>query len=123
MNIDMIAYRGISKYQEYKEGDILKNIGFIFCTLNIDYAKFYMKDTSECYKSDGTYMQYAKQSLNGSTLFKIHIPKGTHFLDNSDCNYLRQLITSEIILSSNISLKVLNVTTTDNNSIVETIIE
>jgi len=78
---DIILYRDISTILNVKVGDILTNLGFMWCSLSEDYAKFYMNDTSKCYTKDHC-DPLLLQRTNG-TLLKINTPSGTNMLDVS----------------------------------------
>lgn len=101
---NITLWRGISTVLNVKVGDILDNLGFMWCSLSETNAKFYMNDTSKCYKEDHCDPCLLQKSKG--TLFKINTPKGTNMLDVSYYDHMLQYVRSEIILNHNVRLHI-----------------
>lgn len=102
LSCSFTAWRGLSIPLKVKEGDILDNLGFMWCSL--DKNTFYTNDTSKCYvanKIDITRIEPAS-----GTILQITVKPGTHLLDVSYYDHMFQCVTSELILDRNIRLKI-----------------
>lgn len=107
LQFDMILYRGLPETFDVVVGDVLENLGFMFCSLYKSSAMWYAKnDTSSCYTPTGINIGLAKHSKKW-TLFRITVRKGTPFFDHSSIDYgCGGMLDSEIILSYEQKLRV-----------------
>lgn len=103
---DLIVYRGIDKALDVKVGDILNNLGFIYCSLDKETATFFLNDTSDCYLKDRRNINAIKPA-KASTFFEISVSKHTHFLDLSYFDHIQQYTFSQFLFSFTNRLKVL----------------
>jgi hypothetical protein len=117
-----VVYRGLDVKLDVKLGDILRNLGFIFASLDRKSAEFYLQNTANCYQNYGNDVGKAIKSLNGKTLFKINIPSGTHFIDSSYYDHSIQYLVSEIIFSKDITLKVIDIIEEHDTVIIEAVL-
>lgn len=115
LDYEMILYRGIPCDLNIQVGDMLSNMGFIFCSLERDIARYFLSDTSDCYKYPEQSDLYVKKADKG-TLFTIMVPKSVHFLDLSfyDTSYGQDRVYSQILLPASTSFIVSKVDTIDN---------
>jgi hypothetical protein len=112
----MVLYRGIPHEVKTKIGDTLLNLGFIYCSLDKDTAEYYLNDTTGCYQELGQDITLAKKANKG-TLFKIIVPKSSHFIDLSCYRYdSSKDVYSQIILPNNISFLVTEVKSANNTT-------
>lgn len=112
----MILYRGIPHEIKTTINDTLFNLGFIFCSLDKETAKYYLNDTSDCYTNLGQSIALFKKTEKG-TLFKIIVPEYSHFIDLSYYRYdSSKDVYSQIILPNNISFLVTKVKNVNNTT-------
>lgn len=99
---ELALWRGVSIPLDYRKGEIMKDQGFIWTSLDKNYARVFSEnDTSACYSLEGSKLRIdLSQSVPCSegTLIKILIPPKTHLMDLSYYNHMFQEITSEIVL-------------------------
>lgn len=109
----IIVWRGLSVVLDCKPGDILTNLGFMYCSFNRQIAKFYQNNTLPCYDrvSKRINCERVKKLKVKGTLLKIIVPSGTKMLDTSGMNIcVPSVINSEIVFNHTVQLKVIKPT-------------
>lgn len=120
LNIPMVLYRGIDTFLDVQINDVINNMGFMYCSLDVDTAKFYMYDTKNCYTENRIQWELYKKSTKGATLLKINVPSGIKFLDVSYYDHSIQEVKSEIILNRHVWLKVVDISDSNGYRCIET---
>ena len=111
---DIIVYRGIScELDDIYIGKVIDNNGFMFCSLDYNTATYFLNDTKDCYTYCGEELissdrEKCRTSNNG-TFLEILLLKGTHFLDVSYYQHGEDYVFSQIVLSSKVKLKVIDI--------------
>lgn len=112
---DITVFRGISVniISSYKIGDVMIHEKYLWTSLDFEYADNFRDDTSECYTKELNFT-HIKKLENRGTMFKIKIPKGTSYYDNSSYNHFYwyngdNIITSELLFGCNHKFKVVDI--------------
>ncbi len=103
----IILYRGISVILTASIGDVLTNLGFMFCSLHMHTGLYYTNNTIQCYQKDRC--DITKVIRSPGTLFVISVPPNIPMLDVSYYDHNYKEIISEVILDMNIRLKITDI--------------
>lgn len=106
------VWRGISVRLDCKPGDILTNLGFMYCSLNRAIADSYRHDTSSCYNrtTQRIDIRLTKKLKVKGSLLKIIVPPGTRMIDESYLDICCPTdIVSELVFHHSESLQVMEV--------------